>query len=276
MTSSRPSCLRGGRLPLANLVPKPGVSVRRFACPTRRLVVAALVPLAVGVSACSGGGDAAPTTGAMTTTTIATTTTTVAVPSVDELRASLLTPEDLPPGWTVESAAPERGQSGGPAPVDADDFLCASATKAFAPPQSERGSIKVHLTQGEGGPFLLQVLAANRGADQAYAAIKAALVSCVGQQWTADGDDEPIEMTMAEVPAPQAGTTAVAVRITGKARTLPLTMLIDYVLVQRSTVVGLYMTVNVQSSVIRAKQLSADDVAAIVATGDQKVAAALG
>jgi hypothetical protein len=239
---------------------------------THRTTTAAVVVgllLLVGPVACGDSGTTSKESSARSSTT---TTTTLPTLSTSELQGALLTIADLPPGWSAETSTTTTTTAGstGSAP---SDFLCPAATAPLRKEQHD--SAQATFTQGESGPFLLQSLASAPDADKHFTDITASFRSCIGQTWTMDDNGEKLDMTMAEISAPEVGDGSVAYRVSGTSSSMPLTMTIDFVIGRRGTVLEIYGGISIQSPLMATNQLSAEQFATIVATGDQKVAQAL-
>lgn len=199
------------------------------------------------------------------------TTTTAAIPSTAELDSALLTTADLPPGWTAEPATTTTApESSADSPTD---FLCPTAAEPLR--QEEHDSVEASFSQSENGPFLYQALIAAPDAEAHMADVETVFASCVGETWTADIDGEPLDMNMVETSAPTAGSESAAYRITGTATNAPLTLSIDFVLIRSGSVIQLYGVIGIQSPLVPTTQLTVQQIAELVDTGDQKVAKVL-
>jgi hypothetical protein len=235
---------------------------------SRQVAVAAglVAALVFGVASCGDSGDSSKQSAAKSTTT------TVAVLSASELSAALLTVTDLPPGWAADPSVTTTTTESDS--TDATDFLCPAAADPLK--QERHDSADVAFSQSETGPFLLQSLTSAPDADQHFDDLKGVLRSCVGTPWTSDLDGESMELKMADVSATRVGDEVAAVRITGTEATAQVTLTIDFVLVRQGTVLELYGGVSAQSPLMQSAQLTAADLASIVATGNRKVVQQLG
>ncbi|MFZ4434483.1 MAG: hypothetical protein ACOYOQ_14920 [Microthrixaceae bacterium] len=235
---------------------------RRGAGAARRGGAAALVVVALASTACGGGTKAAEPT-----TTKRPTTTTLVVLDQAKLDAALLTLADLPPGWTAESTtttAPAGGSGNDPA-----EFLCPAGRTAFS--ADEHDAATATFTQGDAGPNLLEEVSSAEDATKHFDEVKGAFASCVGQRWTEVTDGEPTEFTLAEVSTPPTGEQSAAYRLTGTAASMPLTIVVDFVITQQGTVVAVFGSTNVQSPMLTVNQFTPEQFAQVVATGMTKI-----
>lgn len=230
---------------------------------THRRHFAVLLTAVVLVAAACGGGDE----DAGPTTTQRSTTTTVAVLDEAQLRSALLTLADLPPGWTAETTTTSTpGDSSGDGLSEA---LCPAAKEAFSDDQHE--SAMASFTQGESGPSFLQMIGAAEDAGKHFDELNGAFSACAGTRWTVDQGGEPFEFTMAEVSAPSVGDRSAAYRLTSTATTAPVTVVMDFVLVEQGATVTVFGSMNLQGAGVTANQLTPEQFATIVTTGVDKL-----
>jgi len=200
-----------------------------------------------------------------------------------ELTAALLTVADLPSGWTDQdvggSASSSKVRTG--AVSKWASSLCESAkTPLYA--DFTMGVEGIPFMRQSPGTFrgvsldkslgLNQSLASSADAEALWRLLRGAFDSCVGQIWTNSS-----EWSMEALPAPAVGDEAVAYRLTSG---VPATMscLSDrMVLVRRDTVIEYYDGTEAMpgcESVFGS--FASGEFDAIVTTGDNKVASALG
>lgn len=233
----------------------------------RRWAAAALAAVAITAVACGGNDDSA----GPSTTEKSTTTTTVVLDQAG-LEAALLTLADLPPGWTAETtttSTPGESSGGG-----LSEALCPAAKDAFSNDRHDNATAS--FTQGDSGPSLLQMIAAAEDAGKHFDELNGAFTACAGTKWTVDQGGEPFEFTMAEVSAPDVGDRSAAYRLTSTATTAPVTIVMDFVLVQQGATVTVFGSMNLQGAGITANPLTPEQFAEIVTTGVDKIDKELG
>ena len=152
----------------------------------RHQVILGLITASVLVG-CSGGGSSHPATAPRSTktpTTIATTTTTrpKPPPSTAQLRAALLTVDDFPTGWSVDTS--DKNDSTDDTP------MCANGDAAPFLDNSKSGGVDQTFVQGSVAPLVVEGLGwGGAKAHQVYTAAMDAFAKCDGQTWdTTDKD----------------------------------------------------------------------------------------
>jgi len=173
----------------------------------RKLIAAGIVVLAV--AACGGGsGDepAEPTTSSTTTSTVAPTTTTTAVPTLntDQLKAALLTLDDLGTGWA--EVRPEF--------VPANNGGCNGPNLAARSDGNQGVAFFAAERDPSIGPYVDHFLIAYPTIEAATAAMASHLASTACGEFETDGYTHRIQK-MAD---PKLGDEGFAVRFTSSAR----------------------------------------------------------
>ena len=136
-----------------------------------------------------------------------------------DLRAALLTTDDLPMGYAVGATPAGADTAGAP-----DDAACAAALKGFkdsATIGKDATKADVQFTAGDAGPFLLESVAWLKGGAAAagFATFRTALAKC--DSWTmTQPDGTKSAVTLASTPFPALGDASYAYRLTIQLGTL--------------------------------------------------------
>lgn len=244
----------------------------------RTRLVAAAAAAAVVVAGCGGGsGTSKPEAKAASrppggsSTTIMTappTTAPAAPPSPEQLRSTLLSVSDMPPGWAVGLGANESEDS----TTNEDDFVCPAA-KAKFPPEFSAAVDNDHVVtfnKGEFGPFVMEGLVAFDDPEAKFSQAKEALSSCAGQSWDeTDKDGAKTTYTLNEVSTAARGDDHFAYRLSGMSTGAAIT--VDMVYVREGPTVALIVGVGV-TSIFGGGQLDAAEFETILDAATAKLA----
>ncbi|MCL4292441.1 MAG: hypothetical protein KJ056_05365 [Acidimicrobiia bacterium] len=167
----------------------------------RREWWAVVLVTAVAAAGCGGGGEgggadreaATRSSDRAATPSSAATTTTGSgdgLPDRDAVRGALLTPADLPAGWSAGGPGPTGDDGSAPG---LDEWLCPAA-EGELPARFEEVVLadRVEFSKSEMGPVILQGAAATTDAVALFEQAAGALGACVGTEWEQTNPDNTV------------------------------------------------------------------------------------
>jgi hypothetical protein len=184
-----------------------------------------------------------------------------------QLEAALLAVDDLPTDWSEADSTADTGDLTLGMGGEEGTAICPDGEAALKAETHDRAKVDF---QSAGG-FLNQQLGTAPDAEGHFADLKAALSSCVDQTWTTTG----VTASLAEVSGPKVGDESVSyeLRMTMTNAGGSMSIVSPMTLARRATVIQTYQ--YAASPLVAVGALSSEELAGIIETGDQKVAAAL-